>query len=284
MGSTLSRVVLGAVIAAAAMIGRPASVLAQPAPAGAPAPVDPQTRATAKKLAEDAQVEVDAKNYDKAIELYQKAYDLTGHPLMLFNMAQAHRLAGRLDKAAELYDRYLKRDPSGTEAPAASAALADLKAAGVTPPPAAPEPVVTKPEAPPDEAVSAFRTPEPEEPVRVDTAASPGRGWRLTGMVLGGAGLVSLAAGVYFTTRVLHWEEEAAKALMEGRPLTNAKGKGEAAELRGDIAYGLAGALVIGGAVTYWLGHKKGREAQTTAWTPVVGPGFAGITLSGSLR
>ena len=282
MGSTLSRVVLGAVIAAAVMVGGPASVGAQSAPAGAPAQVDPQTRAAAKKLVEDARVEVDAKNYDKAIELYQKAFDLTGHPLMLFNMAQAHRLAGRLDKALELYDRYLQRDPNGAEAPAASAALADLKAAGVTPPPA-PEPVTTKPEAtpPPDEAASAFRAPEPEEPVRVDTTVSPGRGLRLTGMVLGGAGLVSLAAGVYFTTRVLHWEDEAAK---EGPPFTNAKEKGEAAQLRGDIAYGLAGALVIGGAVTYWLGHKKGREAPTTAWTPVVGPGFAGFALSGSLR
>jgi hypothetical protein len=52
---------------------------------------------------------------------------------------------------------------------------------------------------------------------------------------------------------------------------------------RQDIAYIVGGGLIVGGAVTYWLGSRKDRAAEATAWAPVVGPGFTGIALSGSL-
>ncbi len=291
MASLLSRVVLGAGIAAALIASAPANVGAQPDPkAGAPSAADKQA---AKKLVDDGLAAYNTKDYDKAIELYKQAFGLIPHPILLFNIAQAHRLAGRPDKAVPFYERYLERDPSGPESGPARAALADIKAAatarsGETRPgetgepgePGAPPPV--KRDVPPaavEPTPAPMPAPEPDAPHRTDTVTRPGRTLRLTGLALGGAGLASAAVGLYFTTRVLHWEAEAER---EGAPFTNAKSKGEAAQLRGDIAYGLAGALVIGGAVTYWLGHRKDQEART-AWAPVLGAGYAGIALSGSL-
>jgi hypothetical protein len=58
---------------------------------------------------------------------------------------------------------------------------------------------------------------------------------------------------------------------------------GEAAERNQYIAAALSGAFVVGGAVLYWVGHRQGRAARTTAWLPVVGPDVAGLAFTGTL-
>lgn len=271
MGSLLSRVVLGVGVASAVMIRGPATVDAQPAP-GSPAPapaLTPEQKATLKKLVNDANAAMEAGNYDKAIALNEEAYKISSHPDLIFNIAQAHRQAGRLEQAIQFYEQYLQLAPDGREVESARTHLENLMAEVAAKQAEAPPPPPPMPAA------------MPEAPRRTDTVTSPGRGLRITGLALGGAGLVSAAVGVYFTTRVLHWESEAEN---EGPPFTNSKSKGEAAQLRGDIAYGLAGALVIGGAVTYYLGHRKDRDAQVMGVAPVIGADYAGIAISGSLR
>lgn len=305
MRMMLSRLVLGAGVAVALMLWGPAIGHAQPG-SGAPAPSG-ASKQEAKRLVDEGIAAQNAKDYDKAIDLYKRAFALVPHPILLFNVGQAHRLAGRPDQAVPFYERYLAADPNGSEAVAARAALAAIKAAapaggapraGAETRPAETRPAETtpaetsgRPAAPPPvsqdvppktvgltpESMPAL---EPDAPHRTDTVAGSGRTLRLTGIVLGGAGLASAVVGVYFTTRVRHWEAEAE---LEGAPYTVTKPKGEAAQLRGDIAYALAGGLAIGGAVTYWLGYRKDRDSQTTAWVPVVGAGVAGIALTGSL-
>src|SRR5262245_5282162 len=66
-------------------------------------------------------------DYDTAIMLYKKAYELVSHPVLLFNMAQAHRLAGRAEQALALYRKYLKVDPRGSEARTARQLIAELE-------------------------------------------------------------------------------------------------------------------------------------------------------------
>src|SRR5689334_24726391 len=118
----LARAVLGAGIAAALMFCSPAIVTAQPA-VDASAASDVDKRA-AKKLVDEGIAAQRAKDYDKAIELYQKAFALVPHPILLFDIGQAHRLAGRLEQAVPFYERYLALDPGGAEAAAAHAFLA----------------------------------------------------------------------------------------------------------------------------------------------------------------
>ena len=59
---------------------------------------------------------------------------------------------------------------------------------------------------------------------------------------------------------------------------------GKAADKNMKICVGLGGALVIGGAVVYMLGRKKGAtSAEQTTLVPTVSPDGVGLVLSGTL-
>ena len=292
MGSLLSRLVLGAGVAATVMLGGPASALAQPASGGsADASEDEaQKKEAAKKLAAQAIEAQNEGDYDKAIELFRQAYALVQHPLVLFNVGQAHRLAGRSGLAIQFYERYLARDPKGKEATTARTHLATLQATGATggrgeavdafeASAAKPEPSEKEPA--PDKPADDTARPEPEQP-RTDTPARPGRGLRITGIVLGSAGLVSAVVGGYYTSQVLAFEKDAGETT-DPSDREIIREKGEHAESIQDIAYVLAGGLIVGGVVTYYLGYRQGRSIPTTALAPVVHQGFTGVVLSGSL-
>jgi hypothetical protein len=129
MGSSLPCVVLGVGLA---VVMRPLTgseiAAAQPA-SGSSARADASTRANAKKLVEDGIAAQAAKDYDRAISLYLRAFSLDPHPLLLFNVAQALRLAGCTERAVAFYERYLKLEPSGTESATAREFLAELRSA-----------------------------------------------------------------------------------------------------------------------------------------------------------
>lgn len=129
MGSFLSRVMLGVGVAMAVLIVAGSGVgNAQPGP-GASDPTNAGARAAARKLVDEGIAAQKAKDYDRAIALYMKAFALEPHPLLLFNVAQAHRLAGCPERAVPFYERYLTLDPKGRESAAARAALAEIKRA-----------------------------------------------------------------------------------------------------------------------------------------------------------
>ena len=292
MASLRSRVVLSGSVAAALIALAPGSVEAQPAP-GAAAPSDADKEA-ARKLVIEANATLDAKQYDKAIELYQRAYDLTRHPLMRFNIAQAHRLAGRADAALTFYEQYLKDDPDGSEAPGARLRVDELKAAGAKVRPELLEPAGTG--APPAVeqdvpapvgATTAMPALQPGGPDRTDTVGRPGRSLRLTGIALGGVGLASVAVGGYFGLKMRGIRADAEADVEGGARQEELEVRyledGNDAARMANIGFAVGGALIVGGAVTYWLGYKKDRAAETSAWAPVVGPGFTGIAFSGSL-
>lgn len=301
MASLLNRVVLGGSVAAALIAGAPGSAEAQPAepapaqpaPAGS-APSDADKEA-ARKLVIEANAALDAKQHDKAIDLYQRAYDLTRHPLMLFNIAQAHRLAGRADAALTFYEHYLKDDPNGSEAAGARLRVEELEAAGATVRPelirsarAGAPPAVGQDVPPPTGAPPAVMPAlQPGGPDRTDTVGRPGRTLRLTGIAIGGVGLASVAVGGYFGLKMRGIRSDAEEDVEVGAKPEELEARyledGNNAARMANIGFAVGGALIVGGAVTYWLGYRKDRAAEATAWAPVVGPGFTGIAFSGSL-
>ena len=104
------------------------AVAAAPAPAHAQ-PTPSKSRLQAAKSYVDAGLAAQKSgDYDTALMLYKKAYALVPHPVLLFNMAQAHRLAGHAEQALALYRKYLKVDPRGTEARTARELVAELEA------------------------------------------------------------------------------------------------------------------------------------------------------------
>jgi tetratricopeptide (TPR) repeat protein len=64
--------------------------------------------------------------WDRAITEYQAALDLTGEPLMVFNIALAHDRAGRPEQALDGYLKYLDAVPDGAIADEARGYVAKL--------------------------------------------------------------------------------------------------------------------------------------------------------------
>lgn len=130
MGSLLSRVVLGAGVAVALSASAPGCGWKQARP-GASAPTQADKQA-ARGLVDEGIAAMDARDYARAVALYTRAFAVVPHPILLFNIGQAYRLAGHPDRAVPYYEHYLQREPGGEEAAAARAWLTKLDAAGAT--------------------------------------------------------------------------------------------------------------------------------------------------------
>ena len=280
--------------------------VAVPSLALSPAPAAAQKKKEDKEKKKQAKAYVDAGlaaygggDYDAAVDFYQRAYDLIPHPVLLFNIAQAHRLAGRTAEALDFYRRYLEADPKGRdadqargfvkelepivarqqeelrkaeEAAAAERARREAEAARETPAEDDPEP---EPERPIDD-------PDPEPDPGPEPSGGGGMsGMRITGIALGGAGLAGIGAGVFFGLKAQRLSDELSQhnAYYDVDKIAD----GDAAERNMFIAYGVGGALVAAGVVLFVLGggDDAGDESEELVLTPVVGRDHAGVGLGG---
>ena len=89
-----------------------------------------QIPAKAKELATRGRVYHDAGDYSMAIAAFKEAYVLAPSPGLLFNIAQAYRLAGNCDEAAWMYRRYLDTNPTGTNRELAEQHLSTVEKCG----------------------------------------------------------------------------------------------------------------------------------------------------------
>jgi tetratricopeptide (TPR) repeat protein len=89
-----------------------------------------QIPAKAKELATRGRIYHDAGDYSMAIAAFKEAYVLAPSPGLLFNIAQAYRLAGNCDEAAWMYRRYLDTNPTGTNRQLAEQHLATVEKCG----------------------------------------------------------------------------------------------------------------------------------------------------------
>jgi tetratricopeptide (TPR) repeat protein len=67
--------------------------------------------AAAKRLFDEGRSLYDLGRYPQAIEKFEAAYGVSSDPGLLFNIAQAHRLAGDCRQALESYRHFLRLDP-----------------------------------------------------------------------------------------------------------------------------------------------------------------------------
>jgi tetratricopeptide (TPR) repeat protein len=111
----------------------------------------------AKELYGQATAAFGLGHYAAAAEKYEAAFSLRPDPALLYNAAQAYRLAGNKPRALELYRNCLRLYPNFRNAEDARTHITNLKAeieqeqsAKVTPPPVAltPAPVVASPTPP----------------------------------------------------------------------------------------------------------------------------------------
>jgi tetratricopeptide (TPR) repeat protein len=228
-----------------------ASELAATREAGAEAPSDPTNEA--RRLYAEGKTEYAQGRFDAAIALFERAYALSEAPGLLFNLAQAHRLAGddHCPQAYALYKSYLAAAPAAdnrleveeriaelrvcpsrpTEAPAASPAP--------TPSEAAPEPAVPAPPAPREMLAP---SPTPRAPTATNRR-------RLRAAVVTGLGVALMIAGgvLYAEAAAKHREAERVCPCYPGtystwNALTNVS----------YAAMGVGGATLVGG-ISWWV-------------------------------
>jgi len=197
-------------------------------------------RAAAKKLTIDAITAESAKDYTKAIALYQQAYLIVPHPVLQFDIGQDYMLAGDLSQAERYFKLYLTRDPDGPGAPTARKFLSSR--------PVADEDGIQQ-VTDLDDPIASSRALE----ARYERARLIKRtGYKILG---GGVALGAAAVGLFFYREYL------------------GRGLGLAAYLTTTAGIGVC-----------WYGNTQRRAARSVAWSPMLGPGFAGIAWTGRFR
>jgi tetratricopeptide (TPR) repeat protein len=93
-------------------------------PAGAQR--DPANREKAAAHFRQGQAFFQAQDYDRALAEYQAAFDLSGEPLLIFNIALCHDRANRPEQALQDFRRYLEHMSTGPVADEAREDVARL--------------------------------------------------------------------------------------------------------------------------------------------------------------
>lgn len=228
--------------------------LAQPTTAPAPVEADP-TAPTEDHAAVAARAFREG-DFVLAAEAFQRAFDITGDPALLFGRAQALRRAGSCAAAIEVFEQFIAMSPPATDAEAAQAVIDECRAIlDVHEPPPSPSPVDEDP--PP-----ASTSPPP--------SASPPWHRDVTGGALLGTGLAITAVGaaLYGT----------AFAQADDRGGTEQQYDDRRRRVRTFAATGGAllitgGALVVGSVIRYAVVSKR-RSSSRVAWRGPLSVGF----------
>jgi tetratricopeptide (TPR) repeat protein len=155
------------------------------------APPGDATRDVARQYVDDGLAAQSRGDYDTAVALYTKAYEIIPHPVLLFDIAQAHRLAGHIEQAEVFYQRFLATGPSGPEAQLARDLLAEMQTRRAPPPP-------VEPPQPVQPSTSASAVPPSGNPRRAAPWYTDKIG---DGLVIGGVAATTVAAIMYASAR-----------------------------------------------------------------------------------
>ena len=236
--------------------------------------------------------------YDEAIAEYMAAYKTKDDPALLFNLGQAHRLAGHAAEALRFYKTYLSKVPEADNRTDVESRIRELKAlvdrqkqaqaefpavSGANNPPAAtgaapagPLPGVT--DVPTDASASGNQVAVVGEKAPLEQA-QPGRGKKLAGIVVGAGGLALVGAGVVFGVLAKQAGDRLTQ-LDQNRGVFDAskESTGRRDQVLEGVFIGVGAAAVATGAILYVLGARAGQD-QAITLSPAVAAHCAGATL-----
>ena len=260
-------------------------------------------RAIARKEYVEGTREFELGHFDEAIKHYEEAYRHRDNPVLLYNLAQAHRLAGHNAQGLRLYKQYLMRVPDAANREEVSQKIALLEKliesermarsmppegavrpgdkAATEPPPVTenPPPPATTP--PPPATTTPATTPPPREAEHVGV---PGRGLKIAGIVVAAVGIGALAGGIAMGVLTQKGSDAVAAEAKAGQHFDPAQESKALTDQTVEIALLAAGgAALVGGVVIYYLGWRQGaREGyRKVVLLPTVGPNVAALTLEG---
>jgi hypothetical protein len=205
----------------------------------------------------------DIAEYGAAIAAWKEAYLLSSEPLLLFNIAQAHRLAGDCAQANRFYMNYKRVQPKPPNQAELDSAM--QKCAGVPPatgdttpvPPVTPIEPVPPPAEPPPPVV---QQPPPQPTTRVDTYEDRGRTYRITGIALAGAGVASGLIAAVFAVRANSKSSdiEGQRPGTQWNPsLDQTERDGKSAQTNARVFTAIGIGALVGGTALYFYGRSQ---------------------------
>jgi tetratricopeptide (TPR) repeat protein len=237
----------------------------------------------------------DLGRYDAAVNEYMAAYELKDDPALLYNIAQAHRLAGHAAQALHFYRRFLLKAPNTPQRDDVEQKISELEKlveqqnraqnmppdstirpnnTNETPAPVAPPPVVPAPRV--------VQPPSPVLPTPPSAEASgSGRTKKLAGLITGVSGMALVGVGIAFA--VLAQSASNDLTQLDRNKQTYDPAKYDAGKLDQTLAgvfLGVGGAAAAAGAVVYLLGYRETHTAGLHASVvPMVSPNLAGAAV-----
>jgi hypothetical protein len=243
------------------------------APRGALAQTAQPTPDPAQLLAEGTQ-DFANNRYRSALERFQRVFDITGNPALLFNISLCWQRMGEPGEAARALRRYLLASPSLPERPRLEAQLQELEAQDRQLHPTAPTPpVAATPTAP---VVTPPGTPPPGRAVG-PLQRFPGP-W-----LLGAGGVAVTATGVAFLVLGAGNASTAEAAGQESAYL-QARERFGTYNVVGSVLVGVGALAVAGAAVWFLLSAPSTRERGTLTLRPYLAlapEGAPGLGLAG---
>jgi tetratricopeptide (TPR) repeat protein len=230
-------------------------------------------------------------HFAEAIAEFEKAYQEDPAPILLFNIAQAHRQSGNAERAIFFYRRFLEGKPDAPNKADVQKRIAELEeivrrqneskaqppsqvessdsthAAGppapaMPPPtltvdPSAQPPVVTPISAP---ASGIATSPQPAP------ASSPGKALRVAGIATASAGAASVVLGIVFSAKASSASDDVTKAKVFD---PGADSSGQTAATMQWVFYGIGAAALGAGGVLYYLGMRDAAGDARVSFMPL---------------
>ncbi|MCX5743525.1 MAG: hypothetical protein NT062_13615 [Proteobacteria bacterium] len=221
--------------------------------------------AKARTLAAEGLQAHAAGDYRRAIDAFERAYVLAPSGNLIFNLAQAYRLAGDCENALIMYRRFLLSGPTVEAANLAGVHLRAMERCVVqleTIPmvPLRPRPIPPSPTPTPTPTRTPTPTPTPTMVTRTPTLTHPPIviGLAATGVAALGVGLVYAldARAASRDVEALYARGSAWTDIAD----TDARGK---RDTRLSIGFGIGGLLAVGGAIGLHLYDRHAAERAT---------------------
>lgn len=273
-----------------------------------PARADDQAKATARQHYERGVTQYNLGHFSAAIPEFEKAYEIESVPVLLYNIAQAHRQLGNNERAIFFYRRYIEAAPKAANRPDVERRIRELEEVvrkqgeAKSKPPTQVEPIASDvaggragdaastasppvtTSRPPGTTLAAADTASPTPAATVTTtpaepaAQSPGkgRGLRIGGIATAAAGGACIVTGIVFGAMASSKSDSVASATAFD-PGADSAGRRDATLQW--VFYGVGAAAVGAGAVLYYLGWRADAAESRVALLPSWAPGGAGASL-----
>lgn len=215
---------------------------------------------TAEDLFNEGQAEYDRHNFALAVERWQAAYRVAKEPALLFNIAQAYRLANDCESALSTYKRFIAEDPASERWKDANAFVRELELKC--------RPSLT------------LEDPRRIENTRPVENARSGQSLKMAGVVAG-SGVVLLVTGLVLGKHASTLGDEVTAACSTSCDWAVQKDKDATGHRNAAIGYALDAlgvAAIAGGAIMYYLGDRT----HPVAVSPRLREGGASISWSGA--